>query len=285
MSGDFRIFKLDANQQTEVRSFEFDDLKKSGPLTDGSFQASQRNQAKIQAQNRAAVNQDAADVAQGKKGRRFAIDPLLEGTMSVEEETQRVIDDRVNARLAEVEAQAREDAREAGYQEGLATGHQEATDAFQLEAHALTSRIDAWITACEESKTEIYAANEKYLIEVIYRMGKMILLRELSQDKDQIKRLVQDLIEKTPARDHIRVLVGNEDFDAVIGMKAELKEKFANLKNFSIEPSQHLKHGGCVIETNWGVTDATLETQLENVYQALSGNTTELPAADIASVK
>ena len=53
------------------------------------------------------------------------------------------------------------------------------------------------IDGVEGLKAEIYRANERFLIETVFRVARMVALKEISADKDYLSRLTHDLIERT----------------------------------------------------------------------------------------
>ena len=44
-----------------------------------------------------------------------------------------------------------------------------------------------------------------------------------------------------------------------------------DLKNLQIEGSDQFRSGGCTVETQWNAIDASIETQLKGLYDALMG--------------
>lgn len=146
--------------------------------------------------------------------------------------------------LARAESEA-EALRRKGYEEGLEEGKAEV--AGQL-FEAMTASV------------EQLAAMEKSLVEVAVRSIRVILgsfdREELAvQAVGHALRLV---------RDEKRVLlrVAAEDADAVRSRLDEIAARYPGMGRVDVAADASLSPGGCVMETDVGVIDATLERQL-----------------------
>jgi flagellar assembly protein FliH len=123
--------------------------------------------------------------------------------------------------------------------------------------------------ACEKLKSEIYIANERYVVDLAYRIAKMVLLRELTTDREYVVRLAKELIEKVGARDNIRLRVNEGDLQIASQIKDGLAKSLGELKNLHIEPSKQVQRGGCILETEWNAINASVDTQLQGIYDSL----------------
>ena len=257
-----RIFKLDTGSVTsQVSEFKFGNLKQPGKLAT-------EYHVTANAQERLHVRKDS----------RFMVDPLLKNSVSVDEEKKRRNEEVITAQVEARALKAEEEARVLGYQAGLKQGHLEATQTFQAKADEMVAAIEAFTASCEATKDEIFRANERYLVELIYRMGKMVVLRELATDKDYLMTLVRTLVEKVGAKDNIRLLINSADLAKVSELKSGLEKSFGKLKNVTFETSSTVEGGGCVLETDWNALDASVETQLQAFHDALIGAQKPAPA-------
>lgn len=205
-----------------------------------------------------------------QKDARFSLNPLVREPLSIEEEERRMVEDRVRERVGAVAEQAKAEAAKVGYQEGLKKGHEDAYRQFQEEGGARLARLDETLSALEGAKSEIFHANEQFLMEMVFRIARVVVLRELTTDKEYVLRLSKELLDRVGVRENISIRVNPEDV-GTIGMLREGLEKFlGGLKNVNIEPSPAVKRGGCMIDTEWNALDASIETQLNGVYEALT---------------
>jgi flagellar assembly protein FliH len=168
-----------------------------------------------------------------------------------------------------VAEEVRAQAAKQGYDEGLKQGHEEAFRRFREEAAERIRSFDLFLAEAETAKEQIYRANERFLIETVFRVSKMVLLKELTTDKEYVTRLARDLIERVGVRENIRIKISPSDMDTAALLKEGLEKSLGTLKNLNIEPSAQVQGGGCIVETEWNAIDASIQTQLQGIYDAL----------------
>ncbi len=209
-----------------------------------------------------------------QKDRRFSLNPLLRDPLSIEAEEMRAMDERVRARVEEIAQEVKSEADLLGYQEGLKKGYQEAFDKFNKEATANLEQFNRMVAEAESAKLEIFRANERFLMEIIFKIGRTITLKELSTDSGYVLRLATELIGKIGVRDHVTLLIHPDDIHTIELLKEGLSKAYDNLTNLKIVPSPQVRRGGCKVETHWNVIDASIDTQIEAIYDALVGTKT-----------
>jgi flagellar assembly protein FliH len=242
------------------------------PFTPASLRApGQGTYAATKARGGALAATDSDRRARDRKDARFELNSLVRGPLAVEEEERRVIDERVREGVAAMAEEARREGAERGYREGLETGAREAAEAVRGDAGDRLARLDSLITALDGARAEIFAANERFLVELVFRVGRMLLLRELKTDRDQVLRLCRQLVEKVGPREQIRIRIAQADAEAAERLKSDLSSAFGALQGLKIEPSPEVGSGGCIVDTEWNVIDATIESQLANLHAALVG--------------
>lgn len=256
---DPRVVKQETPVARDVQSFDLPKLKQKGQ---GTYAATKGRFGAL-----AATDTDRAS----RKGGHFNLNSLVRDPLAVDAEEQRVIEERVNARVAAASEEARKAAAQDGYRDGLAKGHEEAFLKFRGEATERLARLEDLIAGFEGAKTEILRANERFVMELVYRIARMICLRELSTDKDFVLRLTRSLIERIGVRDNIRVQIHPDDAASVGMLKEGLEKSLGALKNLNIETSDTVERGGCQVETEWNAIDASVETQLKGIYDSLIG--------------
>ncbi|MGZ3707783.1 MAG: FliH/SctL family protein [Bdellovibrionota bacterium] len=262
-STDVRVVKIDTSREPDVRTFDFPKIQKAG---DGDYGATKAKFGPLAAT-------DAERVARAQKDRRFSLNPLLRDPLSVEQEERRVIEEKVRARVSALADDAKAEAAAVGYQDGLQKGYDEAYARFQKEAGERLGYLDQFLEAAETSKAEIFKANERFVMETVFRIARMVVLRELQTDKDYLLRLTRELIERVGVRDNISILINPEDLVSVKMLKDGLEQSLGALSNLNVEASTQIKRGGCSIETQWNLIDAAIDTQLQGLYEGLVAKT------------
>lgn len=258
---EIKVNAIESPQTPQVKSFELADLKR---VSDVDYSSVKSKYGPL-----AATDQER--MQRGQKDRRFSLDPLLRDPLSVEQEEQRVMETKINAQIQSLAERAKESASAVGYQDGLKKGFDEAFKKFQSEGQVRLEKFGQLIAEVEHAKNEIFTANEKFLIDLIYRISRMVLLRELSVDRDYLLRLAKELILKVGAKDNVTLRVNSDDAETIGMLKAGIEKAFGQLANLTVESSSQVKRGGCQIETEWSAIDASIETQLDGIHESLFG--------------
>jgi flagellar assembly protein FliH len=207
--------------------------------------------------------------ARGVKDSRFLLNPLQRDPLAVVQEENRIIEERVKERIVAVADQVREEAHSEGYQDGLKKGYQEAFKKFQAEGASQLERFKAFLADCEAAKEEIFRANEQAILEILLRMEKQILLRELGSDPDYLLRLSREMLSRIGVRENIKIKVRPADLEVGLKLKEGLEAELGELRNLKIEAAPVIQQGGVIIETDWNAIDAAVETQLKGIFEAL----------------
>lgn len=264
LRNDVRVVKLDVVSVPVVSQFSFGKLHRKG---EGSYEETKAKFGSLSVT-------DEGRLPKSQRDRRFSINPLLRDPLSIEDEERRVIEERVNKRIAAIADEARAKAHGEGYKVGLEQGHQEAYQRFAQESVERLTHFDAMLHEAETAKAEIFRANERFLMELVFRMAKMVTLKEVSADKEYVVRLARELIERIGVRENIRIKISPEDAKTADIIKPGLEAALGALKNLTIEASPLVRRGGCIVETEWNAIDASLERQFQGIHEALIGKST-----------
>ncbi len=271
-SGSPRVVKVETPVTNSVSNFTMPKLRKDG---EGQYSATRTKYGSL-------ATTDTGLGAKEHKDRGFNLSPLVREPLAIEEEEKRAVDERVNAAIVNLAEKAKEDARAQGHKEGLERGYTEAFQSFQKEGNERMQRIESVLQELEGSKREIFQANERLLIDLTCRISKMVLLRELKTDKEFLLRLTRDLVERIGVRENIRIRVSSEDMASMEMIREGIEKSLGSMKNLNFEPSKDVELGGCTVETEWSIIDASVETQLQGIYEGLLGADASIPAAGTA---
>lgn len=206
-----------------------------------------------------------------QKDRRFNLSQLVRTHLAVDQEERRALDERVNEKLNSLAEETRTQAAEQGYHEGLKMGFDEAQKEFRAKSLQRIQQLENLVLEFEGAKQLIFKTNERFLIDLVYRISKMILIKELSMDREYIFRLVEELVQRLEMRENITIKINPEDAQSIEMLKGSIEKSFGPMRNLSLEISNQVKLGGCLIETDWNAIDASLETQMREIYEALLG--------------
>ncbi len=199
----------------------------------------------------------------------FKLDPNVVEQLGIDAREKAAQEARISKEMERRWEQASEKAEVAGYTKGLEEGKAEAYKAELPRIQERMDKLDALLQQFDSFRERIFAANEAFLMDLIGEIAGMVVLKEVELDRDYIKRLVITLLQQLSTRDDLKIHLSEADFANVEDLKQALDKEFGKLSNTTIEPSDSIPVGGCKIETRFGVVDASIASQIENVKKAL----------------
>jgi flagellar assembly protein FliH len=201
----------------------------------------------------------------------FSLHPESKKTLGIDKEERSHLEDKVQAEVDIKLAELREQAFQEGFEKGREEGKQKAETAFFEVVQPQFEQFSNLLDAFDRMKSEVYAANEAFLIQLVFQVSKQVMLTELKTDREYVKRLTSQLVEKLGAKENIRIRVSRDDYANVEQLRDFLKAQFPDLKNVQIDVSDDLRLGGVKIETDLSRVNASVEEQIKSIEAALSG--------------
>lgn len=157
-----------------------------------------------------------------------------------------------------------EEGRSRGYQEALATSEIEFGQALVEFRDALQSKSDSILGAIDDW----YVRAEQNLAELAVAIAARILSQELRLGHDTITSLTKEALSEVRNSSTARIKVNPFDSSALDKRKSEILAACSSLRSIEIIEDPSLI-GGCVIETDCGTIDASVQTQLDSIAHAI----------------
>lgn len=199
----------------------------------------------------------------------FKLDNIIVGQLGLDEREKKIQEDRIRKEIERRWERTAEKAEVAGYTKGLEEGK---TEAFKAEMPRIQERLDkfdAVIQEIDKFRDKLFKVNEAFLMDLITEVAGMIVLKEVQLDRDYIKRLVINLLQHLSTKEDVKIEISESDFANVKDLREALQKEFGKLNNTTIEANPEIPAGGCKIETRFGVVDASVISQIENMKEAL----------------
>ena len=112
------------------------------------------------------------------------------------------------------------------------------------------------------------ASLEERVVDVVVRSLRRILGE--MDDKERIVRVVRHSLEVVRNQRQVILRVSPAEIDAVRARLNEILSGFPGITNLEVAADGRLPAGGCILETEIGVVDASVDVQLEAVVKALT---------------
>ncbi len=162
---------------------------------------------------------------------------------------------RAEAEAARIREQAQEEyAREKirGYQEGLEQGKAEMAE--QIVATLGQSNL-------------YFSKIEDALVDVVMKAVRRVIGQ--FDDRERVERIVRQALELLRNQSQVRVKVSPARLDQLKERVDTLLAAFPRIQLLDVQGDARLPADGCILETEFGVIDATVETQLRAIEKAL----------------
>ena len=169
-------------------------------------------------------------------------------------EAQGIID-AAKHEAALIKQQAETEA-EAKRQEGFAKGQEEGKAIIADQILSTMSQSAAY-----------FAKVEGVMIDLVMRAIRSVL-GEMNQ-RDLAERIVRKALESTRNENQVTVRVSPSHADELKTRINAMVQSFPKIQFLDIQSDSRLPEHGCVLETEIGVVDASLETQLKAIEKAL----------------
>lgn len=171
----------------------------------------------------------------------------------------RRIDDRNLISRAREEAQnIKEAAAKEGYQDGLS------------QARADLEDVKNAITAFLSAKQEVFDYIAPDIMAISVEIAQKIIKKELQQDPSIILDNITEIL-KGLSKEETKITLRVNPVQVSL-LKAEIPDVMNNVgleAKVLIVPDETIMEGGCMVTTTNGVIDATIETQLSVISEAL----------------
>lgn len=155
---------------------------------------------------------------------------------------------------------------EAAYARGRREGLDSAEGNLDTAAQALASAAEE-ISRLRDSLAK---NSSQDMLRLVMAVSEQIIRREVTADPKVILTIIETALQSSVRTDQYRIRINPADLENVTQQKPLFLASISGLKNLSIETDAAISPGGCRIDSDLGDVDATIETQLEAIKQALS---------------
>ena len=171
----------------------------------------------------------------------------------------RRIDDRnLISRAREEAISIKESAQKEGYEDGL--------NQAKADIDEVRNSIGAFLNA----KQEVFDYVAPNIMEISLDIAKKIIKKEIQQDSTLIMDNISELLRGLSKEETKITLRVNPTQVSIV--KANVPEMLTNIgleAKILVVPDETIMEGGCMVTTTNGVIDATIETQLSVISEAL----------------
>jgi flagellar assembly protein FliH len=171
----------------------------------------------------------------------------------------------------------REQARREGYQRGYDDGYHDGAREAQQRADAeLQHTIETLRAQLQQVIQGVHAQHEAYLqhaesqmLDLALEVARKVVREELKLQPAHVLAIVRDTLRRVQGFGRLRIRVNPLDVDLLRQNRPSLLQVVDGVEGIEIVEDRRVDQGGCVIETEQGVYDARIRTQLGEIERVL----------------
>ena len=171
---------------------------------------------------------------------------------------------RESARLEGFEA-----GREEGYQQGLSEGRAHGEKTMIAELQALRQTWFDLLSQWERTERERRDQASIQAMQLAIAFAERIIHRKVEQDPEVVVDQLRHALDLAQTPSDLEILVSESDRERVHQALPGLLEKFESAGYVSIQTSDSMSAGGCVLRMRGGEIDSSIELQLERLVAAM----------------
>lgn len=182
------------------------------------------------------------------------------------------------AEAEQLRQSAFQSAREEGFRAGLADAEaQIRTQAEKVASSAIQTRLATVVPALQQAIEQLGVERDQWLmrweqasIDLCLTIVRKIIRQKLPELPQHLNTVVREALQLAAGSPSIRVRLHPEDLNDLQAVSSEFTSRPGAIADTTLVADGNIARGGCRIETEHGVVDATLETQLQRIADELS---------------
>lgn len=181
-------------------------------------------------------------------------------------EQAQTIRDEANEVLAQAHMEARkiiEDAKRTGYEQGAQNARKE----YNAKADELARDYEAKKAQLEKEYNDMKASMEPELVETITEVFKKITYTVAEDNKDIIIGLINGVMKNTDISNEFIIKVSPEDYKFLVNNQGKIYCSVSKEVTMDIVEDATMKKNQCIIESDTGVYDCSLDIELNNLIE------------------
>ncbi|MBI5454987.1 MAG: hypothetical protein HY956_10180 [Deltaproteobacteria bacterium] len=157
------------------------------------------------------------------------------------------------------------------YERGFAAGERAGFEFGKQKAEVLFNGIAGLLEALSTLKETLHKPCEDEMVELCVAISRKVLQRELEIKKEGIVDCVRTALKSVVAGGEITIKVNPKDQDILLSHKGELARYGDGVKGVKVEADESVSRGGCLVDTNFGEIDASIDSVMAEIEEKLKG--------------
>lgn len=200
----------------------------------------------------------------------FKMSDLVRIQTGVAELEQKTIAEQVEVIVLERLKSVQEKAYREGYELGREEGRVEALKKHEKDILDKVASLQQLTSSILNLKPDLVSFNEAHLVKLAYFFASLIAMEEIAANPERVLSVIRKSIELAQADEEVTFKVSMKDLQFLEEIKSGNKKEYEFLNRVKFEASEAITPGGVVLETNYGVVDASLEERTKKLWKMLN---------------
>ncbi len=167
----------------------------------------------------------------------------------------------VAERLAHLEQEA--------YEKGFAQGQKDGMELGRQQYESMAARLKDLVQSLEGEIERHVLALEGPVFELVKVIAEKVIQREISLGPEVLTTCIREALTHVVEQSRVRLHLNPEDIEYMDEVLQELSGEFSKVKDFELVPDENVARGGCLLETDFGLVDATYERKWREILRRL----------------
>ena len=117
-------------------------------------------------------------------------------------------------------------------------------------------------------RNETYRQIEKEVVELALSIARQVICQEITIDREIVVCVAREALAKVEDPGRVKIKMSPSDLQFINETQSQLSNLIENIDNVTLEATESIQSGGCIIETDFGEIDARIEKQLQVVEES-----------------
>ncbi|GEM_PF-5035225 len=175
------------------------------------------------------------------------------------------LEDNFKKRCENIREEAIEEGKRSGFRDGYDKGHKEGIS----EMERIKSSLNKFMDSLESAWEKIRKSAEEELIQGLFAIVEHLLLSDSIGNEGVIKKALEESSKSIMGEKELIIKINPADRGEIENIVPGLFSRFDKEGRIFIKDNNSIKRGGCILETDLGTIDATIETRWEQFVKRL----------------
>ncbi len=199
----------------------------------------------------------------------FKISDLVAEQTGIAEKQRKKVEEQVEEETLHKLKSIQESAYKEAFDLGLIEGTEKAFKENQERFRQKLEEIDSIIEKMQEMTVEVFAEKEAEILKLIHNIASKIALFEIKTNPEELIDIIEQLFLELKSDQRVIIKVSEDDALFISTLRERNDQSVDFMKNAKVEVDESIQPGGCILESNYGAIDATIDQRVERVWKAI----------------